>query len=276
MRSDPGPELSQPRIYFGEGSTGDTPFVVVGTEDPGVGLRGLHRAVCLRRHGRHPDGQPAAARVVRVALPRCQPVDLGPDRSSTSRIMIYRDIVQRVPKPVPFLTFDQDPYFAIIEGRPVWIWDAYTTTNQYPYSQSLNLASATDGQLPPQLGQLHAELGEGGGRRLRRDHDLLREPVRPDHPGVGPRLPRSAHADRGSARRPAGALPLPREHLPDPGDAVRQLPRHRRRGLLSEAGPLGGARRPHRGSSRPPARRPVAAPVVPRRPAPRGCARTTC
>ena len=32
-----------------------------------------------------------------------------------------------------------------------WIWDAYTTTNQYPYSQSLNLSEATDGQLPPQL-----------------------------------------------------------------------------------------------------------------------------
>ena len=71
--------------------------------------------------------------------------------SSTSRIMIYRDIVQRVPKPVPFLTFDQDPYFAVSAGRPVWIWDAYTTTNQYPYSQSLNLSEATDGQLPPQL-----------------------------------------------------------------------------------------------------------------------------
>ena len=70
--------------------------------------------------------------------------------TGTSRIMIYRDIAQRVPKPVPFLTFDKDPYFAVSAGRPVWIWDAYTTTNQYPYSQSLNLSEATDGQLPPQ------------------------------------------------------------------------------------------------------------------------------
>ena len=36
---------------------------------------------------------------------------------------------------MPFLSFDSDPYFAIVDGRPEWIWDAYTTTDQYPYSQ---------------------------------------------------------------------------------------------------------------------------------------------
>ena len=34
-----------------------------------------------------------------------------------SRIMIYRSLAARVPKPVPFLTFDADPYLAIVEGR---------------------------------------------------------------------------------------------------------------------------------------------------------------
>ena len=61
--------------------------------------------------------------------------------------MIYRDLLSRVPKPVPFLEFDADPYLSISDGRMVWIWDAYTSSNQYPYSQSLNLADATGGQL---------------------------------------------------------------------------------------------------------------------------------
>ena len=26
----------------------------------------------------------------------------------------------------------------------MWIWDAYTSTNEYPYSQSVNLAEATE------------------------------------------------------------------------------------------------------------------------------------
>jgi uncharacterized membrane protein (UPF0182 family) len=56
-----------------------------------------------------------------------------------SRIMIYRDIHERVPKAAPFLQFDWDPYAAIVDGRLVWIWDAYTTTNEFPYSQPVQL-----------------------------------------------------------------------------------------------------------------------------------------
>ena len=68
-----------------------------------------------------------------------------------SRIMLYRDLYSRAPKPVPFLTFDRDPYLAIIGGELIWIWDAYTTTNDYPYSESVDLAAATQGDLPPTL-----------------------------------------------------------------------------------------------------------------------------
>jgi uncharacterized membrane protein (UPF0182 family) len=32
------------------------------------------------------------------------------------------------------------PYSAVVDGRLVWIWDAYTTTNQYPYSDFVDLA----------------------------------------------------------------------------------------------------------------------------------------
>ncbi|MEX0991599.1 MAG: UPF0182 family protein [Actinomycetota bacterium] len=64
-----------------------------------------------------------------------------------SRVMIYRSIQDRVPKAAPFLKYDGDPYAAIVDGRIVWIWDAYTSTDLYPYSQRLDLAEATSGQL---------------------------------------------------------------------------------------------------------------------------------
>jgi uncharacterized membrane protein (UPF0182 family) len=70
---------------------------------------------------------------------------------SDSKIMIYRSLGARVPKPVPFLTFDADPYLAVVEGRLLWIWDAYTTTDQYPYSESVNLSEATGAELDPML-----------------------------------------------------------------------------------------------------------------------------
>jgi uncharacterized membrane protein (UPF0182 family) len=61
--------------------------------------------------------------------------------------MIYRNIEQRAAKAVPFLRFDSDPYFAIVNSEPVWILDAYTTTSEYPYSQSVSGTTATDGLL---------------------------------------------------------------------------------------------------------------------------------
>ena len=64
-----------------------------------------------------------------------------------SRVMIFRSLNERVPKPAPFLKYDGDPYAAIVDGRIVWIQDAYTTTNMYPYSQSVRLADFSNGNL---------------------------------------------------------------------------------------------------------------------------------
>ena len=55
-----------------------------------------------------------------------------------SRIMIYRNIQKRVNKVAPFLSYDNDPYMVISkEGKLFWIQDAYTTSNNYPYSTPL-------------------------------------------------------------------------------------------------------------------------------------------
>ncbi|GAI06415.1 unnamed protein product, partial [marine sediment metagenome] len=52
-----------------------------------------------------------------------------------SRIMINRNIQERVKKIVPFLSFDKDPYMVISkEGKLFWIQDAYTISSNYPYS----------------------------------------------------------------------------------------------------------------------------------------------
>jgi uncharacterized membrane protein (UPF0182 family) len=43
-------------------------------------------------------------------------------------------VKQRLSKLAPFLLLDQDPYMVVSEGRLVWIQDAYTTSDRYPYS----------------------------------------------------------------------------------------------------------------------------------------------
>ena len=51
-----------------------------------------------------------------------------------SRIQIWRTVQERVTQIAPFLRLDHDPYPVLSEGRMYWIQDAYTTSDQYPYS----------------------------------------------------------------------------------------------------------------------------------------------
>ncbi|HCO02354.1 MAG TPA: hypothetical protein DIT48_03115 [Actinobacteria bacterium] len=66
---------------------------------------------------------------------------------SNSKILINRDIRTRVRKAAPFLQWDGDPYAAIVGGRLVYIWDGYTTLDNYPYSERVNLGDITSGHL---------------------------------------------------------------------------------------------------------------------------------
>lgn len=59
--------------------------------------------------------------------------------SPASKVMFYRNIVQRVQKAAPFLRYDSDPYSVILNGHVYWVMDAYTISNNYPYSQEASL-----------------------------------------------------------------------------------------------------------------------------------------
>jgi len=59
------------------------------------------------------------------------------DIQGDSRVLMYRNIRERVDKAAPFLSFDRDPYMVISEGRLVWMIDAYTLSDKFPYSQKV-------------------------------------------------------------------------------------------------------------------------------------------
>ncbi len=71
-----------------------------------------------------------------------------------SRVMFYRNIQERVRRVAPFLLYDRDPYLTVIDGRLVWIQDAYTATRSYPYSEPLGSErlKARDPMLSPYRG----------------------------------------------------------------------------------------------------------------------------
>ncbi|HUF89051.1 MAG TPA: UPF0182 family protein, partial [Gemmatimonadota bacterium] len=57
--------------------------------------------------------------------------DIVPD----SRLMLHRQIETRIRRVAPFLQYDADPYIVLLDGRLLWIQDAYTVSDRYPYSE---------------------------------------------------------------------------------------------------------------------------------------------
>ena len=55
---------------------------------------------------------------------------------SDSKILTNRNVIERAKTVMPYLTYDDSPYMVITnDGELVWVLDAYTTSNNYPYSQ---------------------------------------------------------------------------------------------------------------------------------------------
>jgi len=63
------------------------------------------------------------------------------DVNKESRLLMRRNVRDRVSTLAPFLTFDPDPYIVLGEdGRLSWIMDAFTISDSYPYSSHYRLA----------------------------------------------------------------------------------------------------------------------------------------
>jgi len=67
-------------------------------------------------------------------------VPFSDDIGSESRLLMRRNVRERVQELAPFLTFDQDPYIVVGEdGRLYWLMDAFTTADTYPYARRYRL-----------------------------------------------------------------------------------------------------------------------------------------
>jgi uncharacterized membrane protein (UPF0182 family) len=67
--------------------------------------------------------------------------------NDSSKVMYVRDPRDRVEKAAPFLQVDGDPYPAVINGRVSWVLDGYTTSDAYPYAESMELGTAAQDSL---------------------------------------------------------------------------------------------------------------------------------
>lgn len=125
-------QIERPEIYFGELSND---YIIVGTNekefdypdgdsnkyttyegDAGIKLNFFNRVLFSIREGS-------------LKMFTSSNID------SNSRIIINRNVMERVRKIMPYLSYEDDPYMVTVDGKLYWMVDAYTLSSYYPYSE---------------------------------------------------------------------------------------------------------------------------------------------
>ncbi|EOU2039447.1 MAG: UPF0182 family protein [Clostridium perfringens] len=124
--------LENPRIYFGES---DNDYVIVNTEGGEFDYPTGDTENTFNYNGTGGLKMTPFNRVLFSIYERNPKILMSSSITSESRIILNRNIVKRVQEIAPFLTYDSDPYIVVHDGRLVWMMDAYTSTDKYPFSE---------------------------------------------------------------------------------------------------------------------------------------------
>ncbi len=135
----PSLNVSRPEIYFGELTDTD---VYVKTRQKEFNYPEGQTNSFTEYQGKGGIVLGGWLRRVVIALDRGDvgKLPFSDDVNDQSRLLMRRNILRRASELAPFLTFDPDPYIVVGEdGRLSWILDAFTTSDNYPYSTHYRL-----------------------------------------------------------------------------------------------------------------------------------------
>ena len=131
-------KLERPEIYYGE-FTHDPVFAT--TDQKEFDYPSGDQNITSSYAGR--GGFPIHSLPLRLAASITQAdynILLTGQTNEKSRMMLYRNVRQRLGHLAGFIHWDPDPYLVITDdGRLVWIVDGYTSSNAHPYSSRLNV-----------------------------------------------------------------------------------------------------------------------------------------
>ncbi len=139
------PELTQPRLYYGENTGG---YAVVKTKQREIDFQDQQKGTTRFSTYNGTGGVPLSSFFRRAAFAlRFAEVNMLISNLITpeSRAIFIRDIGDRVRTAAPFLRYDADPYPVVVDGKLLWVQDAYTTTSRYPYAQRGDTDRIPDG-----------------------------------------------------------------------------------------------------------------------------------
>jgi len=134
--SNAGPKVTRPEIYYGE-SPND--YVIVNTKTKEFSYPTTGGNVYSVYEGKGGVRLSSALfRLLYAAYFGNLKLVLSSDVTNESRILYNRRIMKRVEEIAPFFAYDPDPYLVIGDnGRLSWIIDAYSHTENLPYSKPM-------------------------------------------------------------------------------------------------------------------------------------------
>ena len=133
-------EITEPRIYFGT-QTNDTVVTNSKTKkefDYPITDKGNTKNAENTYNGNAGLKLGFLDRLILAIKERDLKLAFSSDVTDESKILINRNIKERAKTLLPDLIYDENPYIIIDEnGKMLWVLDAYTTSNNYPYSQKI-------------------------------------------------------------------------------------------------------------------------------------------
>jgi uncharacterized membrane protein (UPF0182 family) len=133
----PPTRVRQPRLYYGVQPREAQPWVIVGTHRAEVEKPLSGDTPEPRYHYDGPGGIPIPG-LFRRGLFALRFGDLNLVLSETlgahPRILLHRDVRDRLRTLAPFLHWEQHPQVAVVDGRVVFLTHGYTTSDSFPYS----------------------------------------------------------------------------------------------------------------------------------------------
>ena len=134
-------QITRPEIYYGE-TTDD--YVIVKTDEQEFDYPSGEQNVYCTYEGTGGIELNLLNRILFSIREQSLKLLISTNINSDSRIMVNRNIADRIAKIAPFLSYDDDPYVVTVDGRIYWIADGYTYSSMYPYSEPYGDKSYTN------------------------------------------------------------------------------------------------------------------------------------
>ncbi|HEX4346284.1 MAG TPA: UPF0182 family protein [Vicinamibacterales bacterium] len=138
----PDINLKRPEIYFGQLTNADV-YVKTRQKEFNYPQGETNNLTSYEGAGGIPIG--GFLRRMLIALDRgdISKLPFSDDVTPDSRLLMRRNIRERIQTLAPFLTLDPDPYVVVDNGRLFWMMDGFTTSDTYPYARSYRLDADT-------------------------------------------------------------------------------------------------------------------------------------